>query len=210
MSSNNTVLRIYKSRQTILKMMENIGFEVKNYEYFSINEVDAMYKNNQLDMLLKDENDTKKVYIKYHTDDGSLEKGDIDNIVEDLYVIENVLKKSDYLIIIEENDKPNKRTLEYLDYLYKKEGIFIVIHTIKRLQFNVLEHNLVPKMRILGSTEVEELKQKLNIKDINKQLPEIGRYDPQALALCMRPGEIGEILRNSITAIDYKYYRVCV
>jgi len=210
MSNNNTVLRLYKSRRTILNMMKNIGFEIKNDEFFSINEVDAMYKNNQLDILLKDQNDSKKVYIKYKID-GNFDKVTIDNIVEDLYLIENVLKKSDCLIIIiEENDKPNKKILEYLDYLYKKEGLFIVIHTLKRLQFNILEHTLVPKMRILSSTEVEELTKKLNIKEISKQLPEIGRYDPHALALCMRPGEVGEILRNSITAIDYKYYRVCV
>jgi hypothetical protein len=136
-------------------MMKNIGFEIRNDEFFSINEVDAMYKNNQLDILLKDENDSKKVYIKYKIE-GTIDKVNIDNIVEDLYFIENVLKKSDCLIIvIEENDKPNKKILEYLDYLYKKEGLFIVIHTLKRLQFNILEHTLVPKMRILTSSDVK-------------------------------------------------------
>ena len=43
-----------------------------------------------------------------------------------------------------------------------------------------------------------------------KQLPEISRFDPQALALCLRPGNIAKFTRKSITALETEYYRVCV
>jgi DNA-directed RNA polymerase subunit H (RpoH/RPB5) len=41
-------------------------------------------------------------------------------------------------------------------------------------------------------------------------LPEISRFDPQALAICLRPGDIVKFLRGSETAGTYNYYRVCV
>ena len=42
------------------------------------------------------------------------------------------------------------------------------------------------------------------------QLPEISRFDPQALALCIRPGDVCKFIRNSSTALEYNYYRICV
>ena len=51
--------------------------------------------------------------------------------------------------------------------------------------------------------------QQYNIKN-SKQLPEINRFDPQALAMCMRPGDVGRFTRKSVTSVDYDYYRVCV
>jgi len=42
------------------------------------------------------------------------------------------------------------------------------------------------------------------------QLPEISRFDPQALVIGIRPGEICKIQRPSSTALTTDYYRVCV
>ena len=42
------------------------------------------------------------------------------------------------------------------------------------------------------------------------QLPEISRFDPQALAMCLRPGQICKFERDSATALKYEYYRICV
>ena len=96
-----------------------------------------------------------------------------------------------------------------MKYLYDKDGIFIVIHNIKRLQFNILNHNLVPDCKVLNEEELTDLKRKYNIENLN-QLPEISRFDPQALAMCIRPGEVCELKRNSETALETNYYRVCV
>ena len=41
-------------------------------------------------------------------------------------------------------------------------------------------------------------------------LPEISRFDPQALSLCLRPKQVIRIDRKSDTALEYKYYRVCI
>jgi DNA-directed RNA polymerase subunit H (RpoH/RPB5) len=43
-----------------------------------------------------------------------------------------------------------------------------------------------------------------------EQFPEIGRFDPVSLALCLRPGEICKIHRPTPTAGTSMFYRVCV
>ena len=49
-----------------------------------------------------------------------------------------------------------------------------------------------------------------NIKDVSIQLPEISRFDPHAMAICLRPEQIVCFYRESTTALTYKYYRICV
>ena len=80
---------------------------------------------------------------------------------------------------------------------------------IKRLQFNILNNYLVPKIEILSDDDVEELKQKHHIKQLT-ELPEISIFDPQALAICLRPGNICKFFRKSPTAMETEYYRICI
>jgi DNA-directed RNA polymerase subunit H (RpoH/RPB5) len=206
--SSNRILKIYKSRNTILQLLEKQDYNISDYGDFSINEIDAMYTNNQLDMLVKGEESDKKIYIKYYLNSKNIRKENLETLVEDLFQIESVLTKADTLIIII-NEEPNDTILERIKYLYDHDGIFIVLHNIERLQFNILDHYLVPHIRILNDTEVEDLKKKYNLKD-TIQLPEISRFDPQALAVCLRPGQVCSLDRKSNTALLSRYYRVCV
>jgi len=205
---SNRILSIYNSRNTILAFMKNLGYDISNYEEFSINEIDAMNKNEQLDMLVTRETDGRKVYIKYLIHVKQVRKENIDQLVEDLYDIEMILTKADTLIVIT-NDEPNDTIQQKISFLYDSAQIFIVMHNIKRLQYNVLQHILVPKATILDENKVDHLKTKYHLKSL-AQLPEISRYDPQALALCLRPGQVLEIQRKSDTAMTYPYYRVCL
>jgi DNA-directed RNA polymerase subunit H (RpoH/RPB5) len=208
MSNNNQILSIYKSRKNILDIMVTSGYMVDDYNSFSINEIDAMFSNNQLDMLIENPVSKQKTYIKFYLTAKQIRQGNLDDIIEDLYSIDNVLEKKDNLVIITE-DEPNDAITSRIKYLFDKEGIFVVIHNIHRLQFNVLEHALVPKCVVLSDNAVNDFKQKYNIHSLS-QLPEISRFDPQALALCIRPGQIAKFNRNSITALETEYYRVCV
>jgi DNA-directed RNA polymerase subunit H (RpoH/RPB5) len=207
--SSTRVLSIYKSRGTILDQLESQGYNVGDYIGFSINEVDAMYGNDQLDMLLETKDEPKrKTYIKYYLTAKQLKPNNLDEMIEDLFVIENALTKSDNLIIILD-DEPNQTIIKKVQYLFDHDGIFVVLHNIQRLQFNVLNHRCVPKCTILNETETAVIKKKYNIKD-NSQFPEISRFDPQALAMSVRPGEICKFERNSATAMKYDYFRLCV
>jgi DNA-directed RNA polymerase subunit H (RpoH/RPB5) len=96
-----------------------------------------------------------------------------------------------------------------MKYLYDQNKIFVVIHNIHRLQYNLLNHRLVPRCTILEEAEIDLLKKKYNMKHI-MQLPEISRFDPQSLALGIRPGQVCKFNRDSATAMKYDYYRICV
>ena len=207
-TTSNRILSIYKSRNTLLELLNYQDYNVYEYNEFSINEIDAMYNNEQLDMLLTHTSNNKKIYIKYYFTSKQIKPQNLDDIIEDLFTIENVLTKDDTLIVIIE-DEPNDTIISKLKYLYDHDGIFVVIHNIKRLQFNILEHALVPNCIILEETQIKELKENFNINNL-KQLPEISRFDPQALAICLRPGQICKFERNSATALKYNYYRICI
>ena len=205
--SSNRILSIYKSRNTMIEQLRNLGYEMTDYAEFSINEIDAMNTNNQLDMLVSRE-DGQKIYVKYLLNIKQLRKDNLDQLIEDLYDIETVLEKKDTLIIIT-NEEPNDTITQRIKYVYDHSGIFIVLHYIKRLQFNILKHTLVPDAQILKEDDLESLKAQYNLKTL-MDLPEISRFDPQALALCLRPKQVIKIDRKSDTALEYNYYRVCV
>jgi DNA-directed RNA polymerase subunit H (RpoH/RPB5) len=112
-------------------------------------------------------------------------------------------------LIVIIDDEPNDTILAKVKYLYDHDGIFVIVHNIQRLQTNILNHVLVPPMTVLNDTQTTEFMKTYNIKD-KLQLPEISRFDPQALVVGVRPGEICKIARSSITAMMTDYYRVCV
>lgn len=207
MSQSNRILSIYKSRNTIIDLLYYQEFNVEDYKKFSINEIDAMFTNNQLDMLVTNPKTNIKAYVKY-VSSKQIRPKNLKDIIEDLFEIENVLTKKDILIVIID-DEPNDTIITEVKYLYEREGIFVVIHNINRLQYNILNHALVPECFILDETEITELKIKFNINS-SSQFPEISRFDPQALAICLRPGQVCQFNRKSATAMYYNYYRICV
>ena len=206
-ASSNRVLSIYKSRKTILDLLEYQKYLVEDYVGFSINEIDAMYVNSQLDLLVNHKNNQKKTYVKYFIS-SKIRAKDLDDIIEDLMYIENVLQKTDTIIIIVD-EEPNESITIKLKYLFDHDGIFVVIHNISRLQFNILEHALNPQVAVLEENQMDDLMKKYNLKSFT-QLPEIDRFDPLALALSLRPGQVCAMQRGSATALSYKFYRICV
>lgn len=207
-TTTNRILSLYKSRNTILELLEYQNYDVEGETGFSFIDIDKMNTNNQFDMLIKHKTNEKKVYVKYYLSSKQIRAQNLEEIIEDLYSIENVLTKNDTLIIIID-DEPNDTIQTKIKYLYDRDGIFVVIHNIKRLQFNILNHQLVPDCTVLNKEEVEDLKKKYNIKGL-RQLPEISRFDPQALAMCLRPGDVCKFERDSATALKYNYYRICI
>jgi DNA-directed RNA polymerase subunit H len=71
--------------------------------------------------------------------------------------------------------------------------------------FNIFDHELVPKHRVLPDKERDELLQKYGITA--KQLPRISMNDPAILAIDAKPGDVIEISRESAVAGQSKYYR---
>jgi len=204
MASSQQILSLYKSRVTIIQLLKTLGYNVEDNDNFSINEVDAMSRNSQLDMLIEHSTETKKAYIKFVP---CVRQGNLDNIVDDLFLSEAILDKHTDVLILVSDDEPNDMIRSKVNYLYNHDGIFVVIHNIKRLQFNILEHKDVPAVRILTDEEKSQLMEKYRIND--SQLPTISRFDPVALAICLRPGQVCVFKRNSVVAMETDFYRIC-
>jgi DNA-directed RNA polymerase subunit H len=212
-NSSAIISTVYTSRNIILDLMGKQGYNIEDYGNFSVNEVNSMKQNNQLDMLLekKEENPVtkrkNKIYIRYYLGK-TIRPSNLQEMIDDLFNLEEILKKDDTLFIIIK-DEINETLTNELKHIWESDGIFIVIENIKRLQFNILDHDLVPKHTILPESEVVNIMKKYNITD-KIQFPDISRFDPVARAIGLRPGQLCHIVRPSKTAIEADYYRICI
>ena len=211
-NTSSLISSVYKSRSILLDLMKMQGYNVDEYEGFSVSEVNTMKTNNQLDMILEkkkvsaDEKRQSKIYIRYYLAK-SLRPQNLQEMIDDLFNIEEVLTKDDTLFIVVK-DEVNETLSNALKHIWEQEHIFIVIQNLKRLQFNIMKHKLVPPHRVLSPAETLQIKQKYNVMNDN-QFPDISRFDPVAQAIGIRPGQVCEILRPSKTAITAPYYRIC-
>jgi DNA-directed RNA polymerase subunit H len=212
-NSSALISTVYTSRNIIMDLMGKQGYNIEDYANFSVNEVNSMKQNNQLDMLLeKKEEDpvTKrknKIYIRYYLGK-TIRPSNLQEMIDDLFNLEEILKKDDTLFIIIK-DEINETLTNELKHIWESDGIFIVIENIKRLQFNILDHDLVPEHTIVPETDVVNIMKKYNITD-KIQFPDISRFDPVARAIGLRPGQLCHIVRPSKTAIKADYYRICI
>jgi DNA-directed RNA polymerase subunit H len=216
-NTNSSILisQIYQSRKIVLELMDKQGFDISGYSNFSVSEVNAMKQNNQLDMLLESKPSTiegknadgNKIYIRYYLAK-TIRPANINEMIDDLFVLTETLKKSDTLYIIIK-DNVNETLINELKHIWERDGIFIIIENIKCLQFNILNHVLVPKHEVMKDNEVKDVMIKYNIVDKNK-FPDISRFDPVSRAIGLRPGQVCHIIRPSKTAIESNYYRICV
>lgn len=212
-TSSGLITMIHKSRKIILELLKEQKYDTTEYENFGVNEVHAMYTNKdtpkQLDMMMSTSEGSlkKSVYVKFHLGK-TLRVENIQDYVDDLFNIEEVLnKKTDTLIIIIKQEI-NQTLMNILNEFWDRNKIFIILFTLERLQFNILQHQYVPKHIILNEDEKKEMFKRYNILDVTN-LPDISRFDPVAQAIGMRPGDICRIERPSKTSVISNYYRYC-
>ena len=209
MDSATMINDLFSSRNNILSIMKSNGYNTDDYSQFSIQELNAMQQNNQLDMLLEKVNNNviSKVYLRYFINK-TISKKNIYEMIDDLFILEEVLNKQDCLFIIVK-DEPNESITTELKNIYEKDGYFITLVNIKRLLTNILNHSMVPPHKIINQNDKEIMMAKYNLTDTSN-LPEISRFDPVSLLILMRPGDVCEITRNSKASVTSKYYRVCI
>tara|TARA_B100001093_G_C26513693_1_gene878661 strand:- start:141 stop:770 length:630 start_codon:yes stop_codon:yes gene_type:complete len=205
-TTNSHIISIYKSRQNLLEILDERGFNITNYNNLSISEISILVESEQLDMLLHNEKTNKKIYVKYYINK-VLKPQNVYDIVEDLFHLENMLTKNDDLMIITK-DEPNDTLIQTIKDIWMSENIYIAAVNIKRLQFNILKHELVPKHSILTKEEEDAFKKKYNILN-NSQIPDISFFSPVSIVMGFRPDDIIKIIRKSRVAINTDFYRVC-
>ncbi len=206
-SDYGIISRLATSRKTLLTQLADQGYDVSSYNNFSINEVNIMAQNKQQDMLIKNTETGNKMYVSYYVEK-SLRPQNIHDMIEDLFHIEKVLTTADILTIVVK-DYPNDTLVNLLMNIYANDDIFISILYLDQLQFNVLEHSLVPEHRKLSKAEADDIMKKYNIKS-GDQMPQISRFDPPAQAIGLKPGDICHIIRPSKISVNLDSYRICV
>ena len=212
-TSSSLISSIYKSRNILLELMESQSYNINDNFEFSVNEINAMFSNKQLDMILEKNSENEKtkrkdkIYIRYYLVK-SLRPQNIQEMIDDLFNVEEILTKDDTLYIVVK-DEPNDTIVQLLKQIWEQDGIFIIVESLKRLQFNILKHSLVPPHKIMTTAEVNIIKERYNIMN-DSQFPELSRFDPVAKAIGIKPGEVCEIIRPSKTSIISNHYRICV
>ena len=221
---SSLISSIYKSRETMLDLLANQNYNVIDYRGFDVNEISALYESGTLDLLVEKNNSgsdegeeykgeapdeiyKSKLYVHYYLE-GKFTQSKIQTLVDDLFITEEVLTPKDTLFIIIENE-PNESINNMIHHIWEKDGIFVIIESMKRLQFNVLNHVFQPKFKILTENEVNYIKIKYNIMG-DSNWPELSRFDPVCKATFIRPGQVFEITRPSKTALYSQYFRICV
>ena len=129
-NNSETISSIFRSRLNLMKLLEYQNMNVNDYNNFSVNEVHAMFENKQLDMLVKDEKNNKKVYVKYHLGK-TLRRENMNDYIDDLFNLEQILTKNDTLVIVAKLE-PHDTLIKILNQIWEQDGIFIILFNIDR------------------------------------------------------------------------------
>lgn len=207
-TNSQIISHLFNSRKIILDLAKRRGFNVEEYINFTVNDILVMHTNKQLDMLLTNNDTGKKIFYKYHLTT-KIRPAQVQDYIEDLFQLDDppILTKNDDLVIIGKDD-PNPALKNLLNLEYEQNQYYVNIYNFHNYRSNILDNDLVPDHRILSDEEKEKVAKKYNImKDEN--WPEISRFDPPAIAIGLRPGQVAEITRNSPTALETMYWRLC-
>lgn len=199
--------KIYKSRQTVIELMEDRGVNMDKYKDFTINEVELMVSN-----MPKKNEDISPVDI-------TLENGIIKYFLTPKIRVTNLMTQTDKIIedynegdtvifIIREKITSEDSIEEFFRNIYNTRKIFVQYFHLDTLTFNVTKHSMVPKHEILSKEETDELIKSLYITDI-KKLPKINASDPISKYYGIQVGEVFRITRPSETSGISYYYRLC-
>ena len=226
--------KIYKSRTHLLEQLKYQGYNISAYECFSLDTIDIMYNNNQLDMTFypnESNNEAKtedvdditniimdtsidyenapkhKTHVKYMLDK-SLKSAHLHDIRQGLIDM-NLLSDYDTIYIITLDDV-NDNILNEIIKLWNLDKINYIVYPLKNLLFNILHHEWVSKHKIIRNTvELDAIKQKYSIVSLKDQLPQSSRFDPVYKALGVRPEEIVLELKASKTSVLIEWYWYC-
>jgi len=206
-TQSSQIIETHKSRNTMIELLEAQEYDVSQYKDFGINDVNTLFETKQLDMLMINAGKNKKTYVKYHLGK-SLRPVNLYEYIEDLFTLEEILTKKDDLIVIMK-DEPNETIKKTLVDIWEQDRIFIIVINIKRLQYNIMNHQLVPPHKVLSDEEKTEVKKRFNILE-DTQIPDMSRFSPVSQVIGIRPGEFCKVIRPSKTSIKSEFYRVCL
>ena len=199
---------LYNSRKNLMFYLKNQGYDVENYENFTISEINAMQTNSNKEITelnFEVMNGEKKCSVVYYLK-SSIKQSILEENVRDYYD-EN--DKDNSTLIFITLSAMNDTTQKTVKYLWEKYKEYVVIFDIPGLLINVLQHKYVPEHIKMNKQQKEEIYKKFNIAN-DKQVPEISMFDAAAKCILLKPGELCKINRYNKISYNNEFYRICV
>jgi len=208
--------KVYKSRKTILDILDSRGYDSTPYRKFSPAEIERMIgKPNSLMMDLKLRNATEEKFVRVIYFLERLKQrvpktiakllGEDENLTIDPETTEVIVLTNDEI-----GDVFNNEAIKAYNKHYNEVSLRISFFEILHLSaLNPLQHVRVPKHELIPKEDHDALLASLYTAKTN--LPII-RFHEDPIARCMGliPGDIVKITRPSPTAGEYILYRVCM
>jgi DNA-directed RNA polymerase subunit H len=201
---------VYRSRLTLLDILEGRGYNVDKYRKFSPAEASvAASAFGSLSFKVSKKDDESKICdVRYANItrqklDGffdDIEDSDSEN-TEVIVMMAGPVTDAHHMIALKQYTKTNESG--------GKRRLRVSFFSIYMLVINPMSHMLVPKHEIVPSEEHKSLMEKLYITSKSK-LPEIKFHiDPIARCIGAVPGDIIKITRPSQSSGEAIIYRVC-
>ena len=203
------VRKVFTARAILLKQLAALGYTTRMWNEETPAEIDMRIQNKELNFVLEPSGTMNEgaTHIRFHIEK-ALRHIHINALADEFAEMAGYDRSKDTIILISK-DLPNDSVKSALESVYATKGIYIIVRALQELQFNILEHKLVPKQTKLTPPQTQYLKKRFRIQDVRKQLPGISRFDPAARAIQLRPGQVVKILRPSVSSGYTDYYRVC-
>ena len=214
---SNILNELYNSRKTLLKYLKKLNYDTEDLENFTITEINAMEQASQqqnthplvsqLNFSVKLKSDEEQTCLVVYYINKTMKKALLHDLIDEYYDYDGKDKTLSSLIIVTSNI--NDTNINVVKEMWEKYGQYCVLYDLASLQYNIIEHEFVPKHVKLTQTEKESVMKKYNISS-DSQFPEISMFDPVAKAILMRPGELCEITRYDKISFKSTFYRICV
>jgi len=212
----NTADILIRSRNTLLDILEDRGYEVSPYRNISPDQILTLAEGHPraLDIVVNKKPDSSapcdRAVVVYQLQDRIRLK--LATFTRDIYDIPPdksgfaVTRADDLIIILNEpyNDIFDKTALQ----MWQTQKARMTFFHIKQVVVHLGRHELVPPHRKLGVDEAKELMASLHVTQ-KSQFPLIKHHDIQSRLLGLVPGDFVEILRPSPTAGIVKFRRIC-
>ena len=218
-NKSNQMNSIIKSRKVLIQMLEYRGYNTSELNLINDNDLQDIYINNKLDILVDHKNEDKSLLVYYCDNSiGKLGTKILKNILQNITnnSFNNIkLKDNTIDVIILSNDPITdvllKECYNYYEnsFIKNKKGIYIQLFELRSLLFNITECDIVPRHTIMNDDEFEkEIKIPFNVNKATS-LPIILKSDPVAMFIGLRPKQTCRITRISETSGLYNNYRYC-
>jgi DNA-directed RNA polymerase subunit H (RpoH/RPB5) len=204
---------VYKSRSIIYKLLRLRGYDTKNYDQQTKEELNILYQNHSkkinyemdsLDILI--EGPSNKILVKYVLSE-KLRGKNVEKQLDTQY--EGLLEDNDTCIIITKDLVNYKGTLEeYVNRVFLTKKRYVQVLWLNRLLFDITQHELTPNYRILSNEEKQGVLDRFHLTEHN--MPNVLVTDPLACFYGVKAGEVVEITKPSETNGYNTDYRLCI